>query len=165
MEVDIINFRKHGKISIVHASKSYDFFCRKKMAEKIKILLGYFCFSGISLLLFFAAYVICKKNYSFSRVVFLFSNQSKIANSSKINDSRRVRTSAFSSSRIGVRVSVVPNIFTIYPQHFLIPEISETLKGSFTKFFGTVRQKIFDGKLRYPLLCIKFFDTPNFLKH
>ena len=37
--------------------------------------------------------------------------------------------------------------------------------GSFTKFFGTVRQKIFDGKLWYPLLCIKFFDSPNFLKH
>ena len=46
-----------------------------------------------------------------------------------------------------------------------MPEISETLKGSFTKLFGTVRQKIFDGKLWYPLLCIKFFDTPNFLKH
>ena len=29
---------------------------------------------------------------------------------------------------------------------FLMPEISETLKGSFTMFFGTVRQKIFDGK-------------------
>ena len=42
--------------------------------------------------------------------------------------------------------SVVPNVLTIYPQHFLIPEISETLKGSFTKFFGTMRQKIFDGK-------------------
>ena len=34
-----------------------------------------------------------------------------------------------------------------------------------TKFFGTVTQKIFDGRLWYPLLCIKFFDTPNFLKH
>ena len=101
------------------------------------------------LLLFFVVYVICKKNYySFSRVVFLFF-QSKIAKSfySKINDSSRVRTTAFSSSRFGVRVSVVPNIFTIYPQHFLIPEISETLKGYFTKFFGTVKQKIFDGKL------------------
>ena len=53
----------------------------------------------------------------------------------------------------------------MYPQYFLIPEISETLKGSFTKFFGTVRQKIFDGKLWYPLLCKKFFDAPNFLKH
>ena len=59
----------------------------------------------------------------------------------------------------------MPNIFTIHAQHFLIPEISETLKGSFTKFFGTVRQKIFEGKLWYPLLCIKFFDTRNFLIH
>ena len=46
-----------------------------------------------------------------------------------------------------------------------MPEISETLKGSIMKFFGTVRQKIFDGNLWYPLLCIKFFDTPNFLRH
>ena len=28
-----------------------------------------------------------------------------------------------------------------------------------------MRQKIFDGKTWYPLVCIKFFDTPNFLKH
>ena len=43
--------------------------------------------------------------------------QCKTANSfySKINDSSRVRTTAFSSSRFRVRVSVVPNIFTIYP--------------------------------------------------
>ena len=70
--------------------------------------------NGPCLLLFFAAYVMCKKNYSFSRVV-LF--QCKTANSfySKINDSSRVRTTAFSSSRFGVRVSVLPNIFTIYP--------------------------------------------------
>ena len=52
--------------------------------------------------------------------------------------------------------------FTIYPQQFLIPEISETLKGSYTKFFGTVRQKILDEKLWYPLLCMNFFDTLNF---
>ena len=32
-------------------------------------------------------------------------------------------------------------------------------------FFGTVRQKIFDGKTWYPLVCINFIDTPNFLKH
>ena len=37
--------------------------------------------------------------------------------------------------------------------------------GSLTKVFGTVRQKIFDGKLWYPLLSINVFDTPNFLKH
>ena len=47
----------------------------------------------------------------------------------------------------------------------MLPEINETLKGSFTKFFGTVRQKIFEGKLWYPLLSIKFSDTPIFLKH
>ena len=42
--------------------------------------------------------------------------QCKTANSfcSKIIDSSRVRTTAFSSSRIGVRVCVVPIIFTIY---------------------------------------------------
>ena len=37
-----------------------------------------------------------------------------------------------------------------------MPEISETLKGFFTKFFGTVRQQIFDGNLWYPLVCINF---------
>ena len=31
--------------------------------------------------------------------------------------------------------------------------------------FGTVRQKIFDGKTWYPLVCINFFDTLIFLKH
>ena len=119
----------------------------------------------------FAVYVIYKKNYSFSTVYsgvkFLFFYLTKTANSfySKINDSSMVRTTAFSSSRLYVRVSVVPNIFTIYSWRFLMPEISETLKGSFTKFFGTVRQKIFDGNLWYPLLCIKVFDTPNFLRH
>ena len=34
-----------------------------------------------------------------------------------------------------------------------------------TIFFSTVRPKTFDGKTWYPLVCIKFFDTPNFLKH
>ena len=37
-----------------------------------------------------------------------------------------------------------------------MPEISETLKGSFTKFFGTVRQKIFDGNLWYPYYAWNF---------
>ena len=34
-----------------------------------------------------------------------------------------------------------------------------------TTFFGTVRQKFFDANFWYPLICIKFFDNPNFLKH
>ena len=38
--------------------------------------------------------------------------------------------------------------------------ISETLKGSFRKFFGTVRQKIFDGKSRHPPL-IQTFSLPE----
>ena len=49
------------------------------------------------------------------------------------------------------------------------PEISDTLKVSPTKFFGTVRQTFFDGKSWYslrpsPLLSISFFDTRTFLK-
>ena len=71
----------------------------------------------------------------------------------------------FSSNRFAIRLSVVSNIFTIYPQHFLKPEISETLLGSFTKFFGTVKQTFFDGNLWYHLLCINSFDIPIFLKH
>ena len=71
----------------------------------------------------------------------------------------------FTSSKFGFRVSVVANILNIYPQHFLVPETSETLMGSFTMFFGSMKQTIFDGKLWYSLLCIKFFDTPKFLKH
>ena len=30
--------------------------------------------------------------------------------------------------------------------HFSIPEISEILRGSPTKIFGTLRQKVFDAK-------------------
>ena len=41
-------------------------------------------------------------------------------------------------------------------------EIIETLKGSPTKFFGTVRQKFFGGKSWYsPLSHPNFFDTQN----
>ena len=47
---------------------------------------------------------------------------------------------------------------------FRYQKFCETQKGSSTKWFGTVRQKIFDGNLWYPLLCIEFFDTPNFLR-
>ena len=45
---------------------------------------------------------------------------------------------------------------TIYPQQFLIPEISETLKGSYTKFFGTVR------KIVIPPIMHKIFQYPKF---
>ena len=44
-----------------------------------------------------------------------------------------------------------------------MPEISETVKGSFTMFFGTVILKIFDGKSWYypPPSYPNFFDTRN----
>ena len=44
------------------------------------------------------------------------------------------------------RQTSTENLDTPLIQTFSVPEISETLKGSPTKFFGTVRQKIFDGK-------------------
>ena len=47
--------------------------------------------------------------------------------------------------------------FTIYPSQFLIPEISETLKGSYTKIFGAVRQKILTEKRDTPLFIHKTF--------
>ena len=52
-------------------------------------------------------------------------------------------------------------------QTFSIPEINERLKGSPTAFFGTVRQKVFEGNLDTSpsLLSINFFATTNFLKH
>ena len=59
------------------------------------------------------------------------------------------------------------NFFTIYPSHLSIPEISETLRGSPTKIFGTVRQKILteNRDTPSPVLSINFFDTGNFVKH
>ena len=103
--------------------------------------------------LFFAVYVIYKKNYSFSRVVFF---QTKIANSfySKINDSGSLRTTRFSSSRFGVRVTALPKIFTIYPQHFSIPETSGTLRCSYEKLrhceTKSFRRKIVNPPFSYP---------------
>ena len=42
-----------------------------------------------------------------------------------------------------------------------MPEISETVKGSFTMFFGTVRLKIFDGKSWYSPPFIQTFSIPE----
>ena len=41
----------------------------------------------------------------------------------------------------------------------------EIQKGSPMNFFGTVRQKNSTENSDIPFLCIKFFDTRNFLKH
>ena len=51
---------------------------------------------------------------------------------------------------------------------FFDTQISETLKGSPTKFFGNVRQKNFaesNDIPSLPHLSINFFATLNFLKH
>ena len=70
-------------------------------------------YDDIRAYLFFALYVIYKKNYSFSRVVFLFLYKTKIGDSSfsKINDSGRLRTTRFSRNTFGVRVTALPNFF------------------------------------------------------
>ena len=66
----------------------------------------------------------------------------------------------------GIQNRAVPSTFTIYPLHFSIAKISETLKGSPAKIFGTVTRKTFDGNFRYsPLFSINLFATGNFLKH
>ena len=46
--------------------------------------------------------------------------------------------SGFESLSCQIALRFIPNIS--------IPEISETIKGSPTEFFGTVRQKFFNGK-------------------
>ena len=59
---------------------------------------------------------------------------------------------------------IPPTLSCLY---FSIPETNETLEDSPTKFFGSVRQKSFDGKSWYsPLPSYpNFFATGNFLKH
>ena len=51
------------------------------------------------------------------------------------------------------------------PGSYSIPQIFWNFDGMSTKSFGTVRQFFFDGNLCYPLLCLKFFDNPIYLKH
>ena len=109
-------------------------------------------------LLLFVVFVIYKKNSSFSRVKFFFlSVQNCQLFFSKINDYGRLRATKFSSSRFGVGFTALLKFCTIY---IVKPK---TVTGSFTKFFGTVRQN-FRRKIVIPLLCIKIFDTLTFLK-
>ena len=121
--------------------------------------------------LFFTAYVICKKNYSSSRVVFF---QSNIANSfySKINDSSGVRTTWFWSGRSRVRVLIVPNIFKIsnrdtpslqpsYPWNFSIQGIFWNTKRFPHEVFRHYETKKFD-KILIPLLSKKILIPEHF---
>ena len=82
---------------------------------------------------------------------FFFFHLTKIANASysETNNSGRRRTTRFSGIRF--RVRALTKSFTIYPQLFSTPEISEKLSGSPTKVFGTVRQKKIGRKILIPL--------------
>ena len=114
---------------------------------------------SITFCFFFAAYVICKKNYSFSRVVFF---QSKIANSFYSKKMTAVGLGKHDSEAVGrgceslsCQIFLRFLIVTPPPSTLLIHKIfrcqkfSETQKGSPTNFFGTVRQQIFDRKSWY----------------
>ena len=57
---------------------------------------------------------------------------------------------------------VIPPIVHKFSRYLILSEI---LKGCPKKFFGTMRSKIFAERTWYPLLYMKLFDTPTFLKH
>ena len=56
-------------------------------------------------------------------------------------------------------ISLTMQNFFRYPQNIWI------IEGMPTKFFGSLRPKLFAGTTWYPLLYMKVFDTPTFLKH
>ena len=92
---------------------------------------------------------------------------------SKINDSIRVRTSG--SEAVGAwfeslsfeiflrfRIVTLPPSIPLIHKIFGYQEFSETQNGSPTKFFGDVRQKVFDRKSWYPPIMHKVFRYPKF---
>ena len=90
-------------------------------------------FPSKSVILFFAAYVICKKKYSFSRVVFLFF-QTKIANFFYSKKMEAVGLGQQGSQAVGSGSLSCQIFLRFIPNIFLIPAISEILYGSYTKF-------------------------------
>ena len=76
-------------------------------------------------LLFFAVYEIYKKNYSFSRVVFLFFYPTKTANSfcSKINDSGSVGQQGSQAVGSGLESLPCPKFLRFIPNIFRHPKI------------------------------------------
>ena len=116
-------------------------------------------------LLFFAAYVICKKIHS----VGLFFRQTKIANSfySKINDSSRVRTKGSQVKGSGFESLTCQKILRFIPNIFRYPKLVKYYGVPLGKFLE-LRQKILTENLDTappPLLSINFSATGNFLKH
>ena len=67
------------------------------------------------------------------------------------NNTKVFSNEMFRYSEIKLRRKILILPFPPLIQIFSVPEINETLKDPpLRKFFGTVRQKIFDGKLWYP---------------
>ena len=132
---NIFNHRKK-QASTTGIRKSHDIFITKLLVHG-------------RIFIIFCRIWICKKNYSFSWVVFLFF-QSKIVNSfySKINDSIRVRTSGSEAVGAGFeslsfqiflrfRIVTLPPSIPLIHKIFRYQEFSETQNGSPTKFFDT----------------------------
>ena len=113
-----------------------------------------FCF------LFVAAYVKCKKKYSFSRVVFLFFFSPKLPtlfySDKKQNDSCGVRTTWFWSGRERDRVPILPNIFTISNRD------TPSLHPSFPYFFFDTKNFVKHNTEGFPYKVFRYCETTNF---
>ena len=66
-------------------------------------------------------------------------------------------------TKVSRRKNMIPPFSSV--KIFRNEKFSQKQQDSFTKIFGKVRQKNFDRKVWYPLLCKKLFDIPNFLEH
>ena len=124
-----------------------DYYFSPYMKYTRKIILSVQCTVGSNFFFFQ-----CKTAKSYSKI---------------INDSSRVRTTAFSSSRFGVRVSVVPNIFRFIPNIFRNPKlVKHNTRGFPYEIFRHRETKFSTENLDIPpFLSIIFFDTVIFLKH
>ena len=111
-----------------------------------------------AVLLFFAAYVICKKNYSFSRIVFVvflfFQSKNAISFYSKLNVSSGVRTKTFWSGRSGFE-SLPCQIFLRFRWH-----LSEFPNVLMAQWVGQqVEEEVGTGS--NPSLYLQFFNYIN----
>ena len=101
----------------------------------------------LSFLLFFVACVLCKKNYSFSRVVFFRCKFTSFFYS-KINDSSGPRTTGFSSSRSGfeslscqifflISLTFVTNSYPMVPMAQWVKQQGSEAEGAVSRLCRT----------------------------
>ena len=97
---------------------------------------------------------------------FFFFFQTKFANSpySKTNHSRRLRTTMFSSSRFGVRVTALPIFWRIIPILFRYTKLVKQWRVPLQNF-SVVRQQIFYRKSWYCPHGHKVFRYPKLMKY